>query len=253
MTRVRLHVAIAHSGLASRRKAEGLIQSGHVIVNGQRVTTLGTTVDQSTDQILVDGTPLPAPAIVYYALNKPVGTVCALSSARREPLVTDLVPADPPVVPVGRLDKRSSGLMILTNDGAFAHALTHPRFEHEKEYELIVRCPSIEALPLALERLARGVRVNRPAGRHGYERQTFDHFTLVSQRGPQAQLRVVLHTGKKRQIRRMAAAVGLTVDELVRIRIGQLTLGRLKLGEWRRIKPGDVVAPMVVGNKSVVG
>lgn len=234
MTRVRLHVVIAHSGVASRRKAEGLITSGHVFVNGRRVTKLGATVDRATDEVTVDGVRIERPAFVYYALNKPVGTLSARSSARREPVVTDLVPADPPVVPIGRLDKRSSGLMILTNDGQFAYELTHPRFEHQKEYEIVVRCPSAEALPLALERLARGVRVNR-------ERQAFDRCTLVSKRGSLAQLRVVLHTGKKRQIRRMAAAVGLAVDSLVRIRIGQLHLGNLKPGQWRVIKPTEVI------------
>ncbi len=203
-------------------------------VNGLRVTTLGTKVDPAHDAVTVDDRRVEPQPLVYYALHKPVGYVSARSSSRSEPLVATLVPNDPPVVPVGRLDKRSSGLMILTNDGPFAYELTHPKFAHEKAYELVVRCPSADALPLALERLERGVRVNR-------ERQAFDRFEVVSESGASARLRVTMHTGKKRQIRRMAAAVGLAVDSLTRVRIGRLFLGQLKPGEWRSITPAEVL------------
>lgn len=232
----RLQAYLAHAGVASRRKAEGLITSGHVFVNGQRATVLGTKVDPERDEVRVDDTVVKPQSFVYYALHKPIGYVSARTSPHDDQLVTQLVPADPPVVPVGRLDKRSSGLMLLSNDGAFINELTHPKFVHEKEYEIVVRCPAAEALPLALERLARGVRVNK-------ERQAFDRFEIISQSGETARLKVVLHTGKKRQIRRMAAAVGLAVDSLTRIRIGRLRLGDLKPGQWRAIKVSEVLSP----------
>lgn len=234
MSTERLQAYLAHAGVASRRKAEGLMTSGHVFVNGVRVTKLGTKVDPARDEVRVDERIVTAQTLVYYALHKPIGYVSARTSPHADQLVTELVPNEPAVIPVGRLDKRSSGLMILTNDGPFAYQLTHPKFVHEKEYEISVRCPSVAALPLALERLGRGVRVNR-------ERQEFDRCEIVSQAGDQATLRVTLHTGKKRQIRRMAAAVGLAVPSLQRIRIGHLHLGNLQPGQWRVITPSDVI------------
>lgn len=208
--------------------------AGRVTVNGRRVTTLGTKIDPTRATVAVNGELVSPRPFVYYAVHKPVGMVSARTTPRREPVVTELVPSDPPVVPVGRLDKRSTGLMILTNDGAFAYQVTHPKFIHEKEYEVVVRAPNSEALGGALERLAGGVRVLR-------ERLAFDQVMVVTTNGATADLRVVLHTGKKRQIRRMAAAVGLAVDRLHRIRIGQLRLGSLKPGQWRAIVPSDVI------------
>jgi len=231
----RLNAWIAHSGIASRRRADQLIQSGHVFVNDVRVTKLGSKIEPTIDRVRIDEQPITAPGLVYYAFSKPAGVISARSSARKESLVTDFVPTEPPVVPVGRLDRDSTGLMILTNDGAFAHQLTHPKFLHEKEYVVAVRAPAASAMPLALERLARGVRVLG-------ERLNFDRCDIQSVNGDQAVLRVVIHTGKKRQIRRMAAAVGLAVDSLTRTRIGLLKIGALKSGEWREIRPTEVLS-----------
>jgi len=230
----RLHAYLAHAGVASRRKAEGLIQAGKVAVNGRRVTKLGTKVDGAFDKVTVEGKLIQTAKLVYYAVHKPVGVVSARSTPRDEEVVTSLVPPEPAVVPVGRLDKRSSGLMILTNDGPFAYELTHPKFEHEKGYEVIVRAPAASALSLALERLGRGVRVNR-------EREEFDQISVLELAGERAKLSLTLHTGKKRQIRRMVAAVGLAVDDLKRVRIGRLVLGSIKPGQWRAIRPTDVL------------
>ena len=230
----RLNAFIAHSGIASRRKADGLISSGHVFVNGIRVTELGTKINPLKDKVSVDDKIATPGALVYYAVHKPIGVVSTRESERDEHIVTDLVPAEPRVVPVGRLDKRSSGLMILTNDGPFAYELTHPKFVHEKEYEVVVRAPAATAMPLALERLQRGVRSQ-------FERVEFDKFTLLEESGDTARILVVLHTGKKRQIRRMCAAVGLAVTDLKRIRIEKLVLGNMKPGDWKVIHKEDVL------------
>lgn len=230
----RLNSYIGHSGAASRRKADGLITAGHVFVNEIRVTVLGTKIDPATDVVRIDDLVIKPSNLVYYALSKPIGVVSSRTAHVSEPLVTELVPADPPVVPVGRLDKRSSGLMILTNDGPFAYELTHPKFVHEKEYEVTVRSPAASALPLALARLGRGVRVEK-------ERLKFDRFTIVHEADDTAELKVILHTGKKRQIRRMAAAVGLAVTSLHRIRIEKLSIGTMKPGEWKVINKEDVL------------
>ena len=230
----RLNAYISRSGIASRRKADGLITSGHVFVNGVRVTVLGTKIDPEKDKVSVDDKVAKPGALVYYAVHKPVGVVSTRESTHDDQIVTDLVPAEPMVVPVGRLDKRSSGLMILTNDGPFAYELTHPKFVHEKEYEVVVRAPAASAMPLALERLARGVRVMM-------ERVEFDKFELVEESGDTARILVTLHTGKKRQIRRMAAAVGLAVVDLKRVRIEKLKLGNLEPGKWKVIRKQDVI------------
>lgn len=235
----RLNAWIAHTGTASRRRADSLIASGHVFVNDKRVTTLGIKIDPAVDRVRIDDQELSLPELVYYAFSKPAGVISARESARKEKLVTEFVPNDPSVVPVGRLDRDSTGLMILTNDGAFAYELTHPKFIHEKEYVVVVRSSAASALPLALERLARGVRVRNDQGT--FDRLTFDRCTIQSVEGERATLRVVIHTGKKRQIRRMAAAVGLAVDSLERVRIGQLKIGALTPGQWRAIHPGEVL------------
>lgn len=226
---------MAQAGLGSRRENEVLIAEGRVVVNG-RVAKLGEKADPAVDAIEVDGRPLNAPAekFLYIALNKPRGVLSSLEDEMDEgrPTVRDLIDAHPEahIYPVGRLDKPSEGLILMTNDGQLAHRLTHPRYEHEKVYEVSVEGWMDDR---ELEQWRRGVvldgRITAPAPIELIERTT--EFT---------RLRIILREGKKRQIRRSAAALGHPVSRLVRERIGPVTLGELEPGQWRYLTPAEV-------------
>ncbi len=212
--------------MASRRAAEDLIAEGRVQVNGE-VAVLGRRVDARRDRITVDGTPVGTdPDLVYYLLNKPAGVVSTASDPQGRPTVVDLVPSTPRVFPVGRLDASTEGLLLLTNDGELAHRMTHPSFGVEKEYLAHVEgSPS----PGALRRLRQGVDLDdgptAPA--------------RVSQVAPDA-LRITIHEGRNRQVRRMTEAIGHPVRRLVRTRIGPLRTGGLRPGEWRPLDQEEV-------------
>jgi len=207
---------------------EELIDDGRVTVNGE-VAELGRRVDADRDRIDVDGVPVAVrPGLVHYLLNKPRGAVTTASDPQGRPTVVALVPAEPRVFPVGRLDADTEGLLLLTNDGDLAQRLTHPSFGVEKEYLAEVEGhPS----PAALRRLRTGVGlddgVTAPA-----------KVSLV----PPNALRIAIHEGRKRQVRRMCEAVGHPVVRLVRTRIGPLTDRRLQPGEWRALSPTEVRA-----------
>lgn len=231
----RLQKVMAHAGVASRRKCEEMIRAGRVAVDGRVVTQLGTKVDPRRSTITVDGQPIKREEKVYILLHKPTGY---LSDAvgRGRPSALNLVPDGARLYPAGRLDARSEGLLLLTNDGQLAHRLTHPRFEHQKEYLVLVEGRPSQA---TLRQLLKGVeydghllradsiklveRLGREAILHGWEPKP---------RG-MTWLSVVLHEGKKRHIRHMCAAVGHPVRRLIRVRIGSLRLGTLRAGEWR--------------------
>jgi len=226
MSLMRLQKFLAAAGVCSRRKAEALIRSGRVAVNGIQIRTLGTKVDPQIDRVAVDGRTVTLTAdLVYIALNKPPGYV---TSCRHpgERIVLDLVDAGRRIYPVGRLDKDSSGLLILTNDGRLHHRLCHPSFDHEKEYEVTVAAPMPDA---DLERMAAGLPVlgsrTRPA-----------RIQRVSAR----RFRIVLREGRNRQIRRMVRQLGNRVVALKRIRISTLRLGRLPEGAWRHLTRQEV-------------
>lgn len=230
----RLQKFIARAGVASRRKAEELIAAGRVTVNGHIVKQPGISV-QETDQVMVDGRPLkPAQHLVYYALNKPKGVITTSSDEQGRRTVLDLVPNRPRVVACGRLDAATTGLILLTNDGDLCYRLTHPKYEHEKEYAVVAtinKGPSIEE---RLRRLEQGVKLEEgmtsPAKiKHVRRQEMRIHFTIV------------LHEGKNRQVRRMCSAVGLDVVELTRTRIGKIELGDLPTGKWRLLKKEDVI------------
>lgn len=222
----RLQKVLAAAGVASRRHAEEMIQAGRVAVNGQQVTRLGTRVTPS-DQVAVDGKLISRkPNYSYVLVNKPVGVVSTARDDRGRRTVVDLVKAPLRIYPVGRLDLESEGLMLLTNHGELTFRLLHPRHEIPREYAVWVSPPP---KPEQLEQLRRGVEIEgwrtRPA---------------EVKRVPGGALRIVIHEGHKRQIRRMCEAVGLNVDRLVRVRMGPLTLGHLKPGEWRELRPNEV-------------
>lgn len=224
----RLQKIIAGAGVTSRRKAEELILAGRVFVNGKKITKLGTTVDPTKDKIEVDSQRIqPATSFRYIALNKPAGIICTRAQYKSEKTVYDLVPNSRDLVIAGRLDKDSDGLVLLTNDGALTNELTHPRYEHAKEYEVQTMKPLNENAMMVLRR---GVKLEE-----GYAR--FDTITEISP----AVYRVSLHQGWKRQIRRMIGRVHGDVKRLTRIRMNKLELGDLADGQWREVKRKEIV------------
>ncbi|MCC7372097.1 MAG: rRNA pseudouridine synthase [Chloroflexi bacterium] len=234
MSRERLQKYLARCGVASRRASEAIIVAGRVWVNGVVVSELGTSVDPDQDRVEVDGRRvMPPTAHTYLALNKPTGVVSTASDPQGRRTVIDLVSdLDRRLYPVGRLDYDSEGLLILTDDGDLAMMLTHPRHDVEKEYRAFVRGDVPDRL---LGQLARGVELD---GR----RTAPARFTVEERREAGTWLRVVLHEGRNRQIRRMAAEVGLDVIRLIRVRIGTLLLGDLPTGAWRDLRPAEVAA-----------
>jgi len=229
----RLQKILAHADLGSRRACEELIREGRVAVNGQ-IAELGQKADPERDRITVDGRPVDVKrGHTYVALNKPRGVLSdegdgsgRLSTAR------DMVGLPGHLFPVGRLDLRSEGLILLTDDGELAYRLTHPRFSHEKEYRVLVEGEPDEA---TLTQWRQGVFLD---GR----RTAPAKVAVIRQTRDGTWLRVVLREGRKRQIRRVGAMLGCPVHRLVRVRIGPLRLGDLKPGQWRKITGGEVKA-----------
>lgn len=226
--KVRLQKFIASTSTVSRRTAEDLIVAGRVYVNGTQVLKLGTTINPLEDQVRVNGKDLvPVTSFRYIAVNKPEGVTCTHAQYKSERTVYDIIPGVRDLAIAGRLDKDSSGLLLLTNDGGLVNQVTHPRYEHEKEYEFTTVRPLSDD---ELQALTYGVKLNE-----GYAR--FDQMTTVGL----ATYRVVLHQGWKRQIRRMVGAVHSDLTQLTRIRINKLELGSLKPGEWREVKRTDIL------------
>lgn len=222
----RLQKVLASSGYGSRRVCEDLIADGRVTVNGQ-LATLGRRVDPDLDLIEVDGAPVAARAgLVHYLLNKPAGVVTTADDPQGRTTVVELVPTEPRVFPVGRLDFDTEGLLILTNDGELTHRLTHPSFAVDKEY-----LAEVEGVPAqsALSRLRRGVELE-------------DGVTAPAKVGTIAPnlLRITIHEGRNRQVRRMCEAVGHPVIRLVRTRIGPLTDPALEPGAWRELTQHEI-------------
>ncbi len=221
MKPMRLQKFLSAAGVCSRRKGETYILAGRVKVNGERVTTLGTRGEPETEKGLVDGRPAALKAEhVYIALNKPEGYVTSCDHPG-EKIVLDLVDIGSRLFPVGRLDKESTGLLLLTDDGRIHHRLSHPSFDHEKEYEVTVAKPLTEGV---LKKLARGVALQgkktRPAR---VARVSATRFAIT------------LQEGRNRQIRRMVAKVGHQVRALRRVRVAHIRLGKIKKGHWRHL------------------
>ena len=226
----RLQKILSARGVASRRTAESWIQQGRVTVNGIPAR-LGDTADPEQDEILLDGKPLPrGREPVYILLNKPRGYVTTLSDEQGRPNAAQLV-ADcrVRVYPVGRLDMDSEGLLLFTNDGAFANALMHPKHQVKKTYDVWVTgyVPGAE------------IRLARPIELDGYTIRK-PEVKLLKAEGNRARLRVTIHEGRNRQIRRMCQAAGMTVTRLRRIREGSLSLGDLAPGAWRYLTREEV-------------
>ena len=221
MTTMRLQKFLSDAGVCSRRRGEVYITEGRVTVNGKIVTTLGTKVDPQTDRIELNGQPVTAKQdLIYIALNKPRGYIASCTRARSEDnIVLDLIDIPQRIYPVGRLDKDTTGLLILTNDGNLHHRLSHPSFNHEKVYEVTVDRPLGEG---ALRKLSQGVPMMGRKTR-----------TAIIKRRSARRFQIILQEGKNRQIRRMVRKVGGRVSKLKRVRVANVKLGQLAQGSWR--------------------
>jgi 23S rRNA pseudouridine2605 synthase len=223
---MRLAKYLAHAGVASRRAAEGLVAEGRVSVGGQTARDPARDVDETSD-VRVDGRAVAPEPVEVWAVNKPPGVVSTAADTHGRPTVLDLVPAGRRLYPVGRLDADSRGLLLLTNDGELAHRLTHPRFGVPKIYRAAVRPRPVP--DVALRRLREGVQLDDgPTGRAEI-RQVASGV-----------LEITVREGRKRQIRRMLEVVGHRVEDLERVAIGPLVLGRLGEGHGRRLSPVEI-------------
>lgn len=227
----RLQKILAQAGLGSRRSCEEIIAAGRVRVNGQ-VALLGTKADPQRDDIIVDGKPIKVDqSMVYIALYKPRGVLSTVTAPDPRPTVRDIVSVPGKLYPVGRLDVDSEGLVLLTNDGELANKITHPRFGHEKEYQvLIARRPDNDQL----QTWRRGVVLE-----DGH-RTAPAEVNFVRTHGKGAWLRIVMREGRKRQIREVGGRLGLPVVRIIRTRIGTLLLGNLKPREWRHLTQREI-------------
>jgi pseudouridine synthase len=226
MTGVRLQKYLSEAGYCSRRQGEVLILSGRVRVNGAVVSVLGTRIDPEKDRVEVEGCLLTVTEKrLYIALNKPPGIVTSCRHAGKR-IVMDLLDLPQRVYPIGRLDEDSQGLILLTNDGPLHHRLSHPSFDHEKEYDVTVTYPLKKE---ALDQLSKGIVLQGRKTRSAM-------VTRISA----VRFRIILKEGRNRQIRRMIEQLGNRVIKLERVRISGVRLGRLPLGQWRYLSTEEI-------------
>ncbi len=231
---MRLNRFLARSGVASRRGADAIVEAGRVRVNGLTVTQHGVTVDTDSDCVEVDGRRVRLPSqFTYIIVNKPIGYVVTMSDPQGRKTVADFVPRSlAGVIPVGRLDVDTDGLLIMTDDGDLTHRVTHPSFELDKIYEVMVGGVLSEKSIRSLERgISLDGQLTAPA--------TIDSLSISHNR---SSCRITIHEGRKRQIRRMFEAIGHSVRSLRRVRIGPLELGDLKPGHSRGLTEPEVRA-----------
>ena len=231
---IRLQKILSAAGVASRRASEQMILEGRVMVNGETVRELGTKADPQKDAIKVDGRRVKTDvAHRYIVLYKPKGYVTTRKDPEGRKTVMDLIGDGAYIYPVGRLDYDTEGLLLMTTDGDLAARLMHPRHEVDKEYEVIVMgAPDARAL----EKLRKGVFIE------GGRTSSADVHVGTTVKGarPTTLLTITIREGRNRQIRKMCSAVRLPVRDLRRIRMGPITLGRLKPGQWRDLTPGEI-------------
>lgn len=232
---VRLQKVLASAGIASRRKSEELISQGRVTVNG-KPAQLGMKVDPRLDQVRVDGDRVATDQQkLYFALNKPEGVITTANDPRGRPTVLDLLGVGERVVPVGRLDLGTQGLILLTNDGELVHRLTHPSFEVEKVY--VAEVAGVVARNTLQSLTKDGVRIEE-----GKPAKAIKARSLDVRRGGvgRSVIELTLHEGRKHVVRRMLEAVGHPVKRLTRTAVGPISLGRLKPGDYRALSPSEV-------------
>jgi pseudouridine synthase len=229
--KMRIHKYLAHAGVASRRHAEEMVAEGQVAVNG-RPASIGQVIEADSDVVTVNGKPVKLDSVlVYYLLHKPRGVVSAVSDPDGRRTVTSLVPGGHRLYPVGRLDYDSEGLMLLTNDGDLAYQITHPKFEIEKTYHVLVKGVMTAK---SVGYLEQGVTIEgkktAPAEVEITESQP--HNTWIN---------ITIHEGRNRQIRKMCEAVGYPVMRLIRTRLGPWELGDLPVGKYRTLSREEAV------------
>ena len=233
MEEVRLQKFLAEAGIASRRKAEELIQQGRVQVNGQVVTELGTKIKPDVDVVEYNGKKVGIEEEkVYILLNKPIGYVTTAKDQFSRDTVLDLVKVKQRVVPVGRLDMYTSGALILTNDGDFVYKVTHPKHEVEKTYNVTIRGTVTNE---DLDKLRSGLVID--------EYKTSEAKARILKREEEkniTRVEVIIHEGRNRQVRKMFEAIGKNVIALHRGKIGKIAVNDMKLGTWRYLKPEEV-------------
>ena len=226
----RVQKVLARAGLGSRRACEDLVRQGRVRIDG-RTAELGDRVDPARDRVEVDGIRVPLdPELRYFVLNKPRGVVTTARDPQRRPDIRAYLPSGERVFPVGRLDRDTEGILLLTNDGELANRLMHPRYGVEKEY-----LAEVDGRPgqRALAKLVGGVRLDDGVARARSAR-------AVAATSGRTAVRIVMTEGRKREVRRMLVALGLPVRRLVRVRVGPVRLHRLRPGELRELEPDEV-------------
>lgn len=227
---IRLDKFLSNAGVISRRGVKRFLKEQNVTINSKRVTESGERLNPEKDTVLINGQKLKKPEFVYFLLNKPIGIISTTSDEFARDTVTSLIDTNARIYPVGRLDKDSHGLVLLTNDGELTHQLIHPRYHIPKVYEVLV-----EGIPTnhQLETLRNGVMlddgITQPA-----------KVIVKKQIKSQTLLEITLHEGRNRQIRRMCAAVGLDLIDLKRIAFGSLTLGHLPKGDYRQLTKKEI-------------
>jgi len=228
---VRLQKYLAEAGVASRRASEVLIVEGRVAVNGKLARELGTKVNPADDLVTVDGRQVRIRRKQYLAMHKPAGCVCSRNDERGRPTIYQLLPPEwSNVQSVGRLDYDTEGLLLLTNDGELALRLTHPRYGVVKLYEVTVEG---RVDPVQLEPLTRGVMDEG-------ERLKARRARLLSATKSRSIIELEMTEGKNREVRRMCAVIGLTVEQLLRTQVGKIKLGDLRAGRWRTLTESEI-------------
>lgn len=232
---IRLNKYLAKAGIASRRNADLLLQQGRVAVNGQVISQLGTSIDESKDKVTFDDKPVKLKDEFFYLmLNKPTGYIVSVKDEKDRSVVMELIPAEYRryVKPVGRLDRDTSGLLLLTNDGELAFKLTHPRYNINKTYH--AKCRN-RLTTSAIEKFQKGIELDdgptQPAD-----------IEILSLKDDQSEFRITIHEGRKRQVRRMCLAVGCPVISLKRIAFGPLILDQLKVKNCRILSDREIRA-----------
>ena len=226
MDTIKISKYLAQCGVASRRKAEELVLDGQISVNGKTMTNVALRIDPDRDAVIFKGLRIKPQTKVYYLLNKPIGYTSTTEDPHADKLVTGLVPKNPEVYPVGRLDKNTSGILLLTNDGALTQKLTHPSFEIKKEYAIATNQPLSN---FEIKTIQNGVTLE-----DGFIKP--DKFEEISS----GNYRIVIHSGRKRVVRRVIEVIGKRVAQLHRDRFADLTLGDLKSGQWRKLTNEEV-------------
>jgi len=230
---IRIAKYLAYHGYGSRRLVEKWVDEGKIMVNGQVIKDKGHKILPGTDKIKIEGQEIEeSPELVYYLVNKPVGVLSTTQDPSGRRVVSDLVDSERRVYPVGRLDLDSEGLILLTNDGPLTHQLTHPKFHIPKKYRV---CVQGEVLRWKLDRLRTGVKLA-----DGVTKEA--EVKIVQPMRNRTWLEFIIREGRHRQIRRMCAAVKLSVIQLVRVEFGPVKLDKMPVGQWRELRESEVKA-----------